>query len=81
MSVSSHVLAGYELTLRVTAKWMDLSPAMFVLIRSAVHNPANAFFVLLSESCVPLYPPRAFYLQVIHSQKSRLNGAQLLCSR
>lgn len=73
--------AGYELKLRVKAKWMDLSPAMFVLMRAAVHNPANAFFTLLSESCVPLYPPRAFYLQVIYSRRSRVNGAPLLCSR
>ena len=69
-------LAGYDLKHRVEAKWMDLSPAMFIMIRAAVHNPANAFFVLLSESCVPLYPARAFYLQVIHSQKSRINGVQ-----
>lgn len=59
---------------------MDLSPAMFILIRTAVHNPANAFFVLLSESCVPLYPARAFYLQVVHSQKSRIDGAPPLCN-
>ncbi|KAK9834890.1 hypothetical protein WJX81_006802 [Elliptochloris bilobata] len=68
------VFHGYELKHRVEAKWMDLTPAMFVLIRAAVHNPANAFFVLLSESCLPLYPARAFYLQVIHSRQSRING-------
>ena len=60
---------------------MDLSPAMFVLLRAAVHNPANAFFILLSESCVPLYPPRVFYLQIISSRRSRVNGTQLLCCR
>ena len=57
---------------------MDLAPAMFVLIRAAVHNPANAFFLLLSESCVPLYPAAVLYLQVVHTPKSRLDGARAL---
>ena len=71
------VPAGYELAARVKAKWLETSPAIYTLIRAAVHNPANAYFMLLSESCVPLYPARAFYLQVIHSQKSRINGERL----
>ena len=46
---------------------------MYALLHTAYYNPANKFFVFLSESCVPLYPASLVYLQIIHSTKSRLN--------
>ncbi len=58
---------------------MDLSAAMFVLLRAAVRNPVNRYFVLLSEACVPLYPAAALYLQVVHEPRSRINGAMPRC--
>ena len=57
------------------AHWLDLSAAMFVLLRAAVRNPVNRYFVLLSEACLPLYPAAALYLQIIHEPRSRINGA------
>ncbi len=51
------------------------SAAMYALVHTALNNPSNAFFVLLSEACVPLYPAAVFYLEVVHSQRSRINGA------
>ena len=67
-------LAGYELANRAEAHWNDLTLAMYMLVHAAVHNPVNAFFVLLSEACVPLYPAAAVYLEVIHEPRSRLAG-------
>ena len=72
-----NVFYGYELGNRVEAHWLDLSAAMFVLLRAAVHNPVNRYFVLLSEACVPIYPAAALYLQVVHEPRSRITGAAL----
>jgi hypothetical protein len=49
---------------------------MFMLLRMALYNPVNAYFVLLSESCLPLYPAAVVYLQLVHGRKSRIDGAQ-----
>lgn len=68
--------SGYELPHRVSTQWMDVGPALFALLRMAVYNPVNAFFVLLSESCLPLYPAAVVYLQLVHGRKSRIDGAQ-----
>lgn len=39
-------------------------------------EPRNRFFVLLSESCMPLYPPQTVYQQLVHSQQSRINACR-----
>ena len=52
---------------------------MFALIHEAVQNPFNRYFVLLSEACLPLYPAKALYLQIVHEPKSHVYGAHLPC--
>ena len=69
-------LAGYELAHRAETGWADTSAAMYMLIRAAVHQPMNAYFVLLSEACLPLYPATAVYLEIIHEPRSRTSGVQ-----
>ena len=71
-----HILAGYELAHRAETGWADTSAAMYMLIRAAVHQPMNAYFVLLSEACLPLYPATAVYLEIIHEPRSRTRGVQ-----
>jgi hypothetical protein len=44
------------------------------LLKAALEDPRNQRFVLLSESCAPLYPPQVVYLQLLSDGKSRLNA-------
>ena len=44
------------------------------LLIAALVNAANQRFVLLSESCVPLFPPATVWLQLMHEARSRLNA-------
>lgn len=44
------------------------------LVAAAVHDPRNARFILLSETCVPLYPAPAAYLQLMGEVRSRINA-------
>ena len=74
---SSTGVAGYELASRVEARWYDLTVAMYALLREALRDPVNAYFVLLSEACLPLYPAAAVYLQIVHEPRSRIAGAAL----
>ena len=69
------MLYGHEVDNRIESHWLYTSPAMFVLLRAAVVNPLNRYFVLLSEACLPLYPAAAVYLQIIHDPRSRIDGA------
>lgn len=42
------------------------------LLRAALRDPANQRFLFLSESCVPLYPAPAVYLQLLAERSSRV---------
>lgn len=44
------------------------------LLLAALEDAANQRFVLLSETCVPLFPPAAVWLQLMHESRSRLNA-------
>ncbi len=44
------------------------------LLKAALENPRNQRFVLLSESCTPLYPPQVVYLQLLSDSRSRVNA-------
>ena len=33
----------------------------------------NQRFIILCESCMPLYPPALLYMQVLHENKSRVS--------
>lgn len=59
--------------MRADTRWDFSSAAIYALIHAALHNPSNAFFVVLSEACAPLYPAQLVYLEIIGVAKSRLN--------
>lgn len=65
--------AGYETSLRAETHWDFSSAAIYTLVHAAVHNPSNAFFVVLSEACAPLFPATVVYMEIISLGKSRLN--------
>ena len=44
------------------------------LLIAALEDAANQRFVLLSETCVPLFPPASVWLQLMHESRSRLNA-------
>ncbi len=44
------------------------------LLAAALSDPLNQRFVLLSDSCLPLYPPATIYLQLVAEQRSRVNA-------
>eukprot|EP00798_Chlamydomonas_sp_ICE-L_P022984 gene22984-30172_t len=51
-----------------------LSKAFIALLGAAVRDPLNQKFILLSESCLPLYPPEVMYAQLMAEGKSRINA-------
>lgn len=69
---------GYLIQERVDTKWGDhsLSIATRALISAALVNPGNQWFVLVSESDIPLYDPLTFYLQLMSENKSRVNACE-----
>lgn len=46
------------------------------VLKQAILDPLNQRFVLLSETCVPLYPPSTVYQQLMIGSKSRINACQ-----
>lgn len=52
----------------------SLAEASRVLIRESLKNPLNQRFIMLSESCVPIYPPAVVYQQLMWEKKSRINA-------
>ena len=62
--------------MHIKASWggfelVDIAKALF---GAALQDPANQKMVLLSESCLPLYPPTLTYAQLISEPKSRINA-------
>ncbi|BDA43891.1 probable glycosyltransferase BC10 [Coccomyxa sp. Obi] len=69
------VFHGAEVTNRVpsTAYYSyDLIEATRSMMSSALQDRLNQRFVILSESCVPLYPASFTYMQLMHESKSRV---------
>ena len=44
------------------------------MLRVALEDPLNQRFLLVSEVCIPLYPPTVMYAQLMGEDKSRLNA-------
>lgn len=44
------------------------------LLRAALKDERNAKMVMLSEACIPLYPPTVVYQQLISEPLSRINA-------
>lgn len=58
------------------ARWgsFNLVEASRTLLAAALRDPLNQRFVLLSESCVPLYSPQVVYMQLLSEQGSRVDA-------
>ena len=67
---------NYLIQERITTRWGDysLTAATRALISAALVDPGNQWFVLVSESDIPLYDPLTFYLQLMSEQRSRVNA-------
>lgn len=68
--------AGREIEDRVATAWGSHSivEATRRLLAAALADPRNQRFVLLSETCAPLYPAAATYAQLMAEPKSRVNA-------
>ncbi len=44
------------------------------LVQAALGDPLNQRFVLLSEACLPIYPPHLLWLQLLAEGKARVNA-------
>ena len=67
---------GLEIPVHIKASWggfelVDIAKALF---GAALQDPANKKMVLLSESCLPLYPPTLTYAQLVSEPESRINA-------
>lgn len=62
--------------MHVKATWggFDLIDATKELLRAALADGRNKKLMLLSESCIPLYPPTLTYQQLMSEPKSRVNA-------
>lgn len=52
----------------------SLTKAILLLMETALEEPLNQRFVLLSESDIPLYPPAVVWLQLTSEHKSRIHS-------
>ena len=48
--------------------------AMRRMVHAALKDKANQRFILLSESCIPLYSPLVVYQQLMHEKRSRISA-------
>ena len=48
--------------------------AMRRMLSAALKDRANQRFILLSESCIPLYSPLIVYQQLMHEKRSRISA-------
>lgn len=46
-------------------------------MEAAFADPSNHWFVLLSETTIPLYPPTVMWRQLMREQRSRINTCGL----
>ena len=72
----SSPFTGREIGDRVATAWGSHSivEATRRLLAAALADPRNQRFVLLSETCAPLYPAAATYAQLMAEPKSRVNA-------
>lgn len=72
----SSIFRNYQLPQRVTVEWGQWSvvEAEKLLLAQALSDPLNSRFVLLSETCVPLYPAPLVWAQLQGETRSRLNA-------
>lgn len=58
---------------RVKTEWGLYSQTLAtkIILHEALKDPLNQKFVLLSETCIPLYPPETIYHVLMKEEKSR----------
>ncbi len=74
------VFYNQEVPNRVETEWggHSLAEASKRLLRTALQDPLNQRFVLISEDSIPLYPPATIYQQLMLEDKSRINACKLM---
>lgn len=67
---------GREIPTHIFTRWADHSmmEAVRLMVRAALSDALNQRFVLLSETCLPLYPPTVIYQQLMHEHRSRIDA-------
>jgi len=70
------IWAPYRIHDQIETKWGDhsITAATKEMLRTAIANPLNQRFVLISESDIPLYDPLTFYTQLMSETKSRVHA-------
>ena len=73
---SSSIFSGYQIDNRVHVLWGQYSVAEAErrLLRAAMEDPTNQRFILLSETCTPLYPPHVIWAQALSEGRSRVKA-------
>jgi hypothetical protein len=66
----------YRISDQLDTQWGDhsITTATKALLKTALTNPLNQRFLLISESDIPLYDPLTFYMQLMSEEKSRVNA-------
>ncbi|KAI3426374.1 hypothetical protein D9Q98_008746 [Chlorella vulgaris] len=72
------LFAGREVEGGVTARWGNHSmiDAERALLQAALADPLNQRFVLLSETCIPVYSGPAVHSQLLSEARSRVNACR-----
>jgi hypothetical protein len=70
------IFFGREIPTHIFTRWADHSmmEAVRLTVRAALADPLNQRFVLVSETCLPLYPPTVIYQQLMHEDRSRIDA-------
>eukprot|EP00884_Botryococcus_braunii_P000016 jgi/Botrbrau1/10014/Bobra.0012s0101.1 len=70
------IFYGREIPTHIFTRWADHSmmEAVRLMVRAALAEPLNQRFVLLSETCLPLYPATVIYQQLMHEDRSRIDA-------
>ena len=70
--------AKFRIRSSITAEWGQptLIMAERLLLQTALKDEENQRFVLLSESCIPLYSPQLIYQQLMGELRSRINACK-----
>ena len=73
------IFFGRDINARVHVDWgtFSLVAALKELITSALGNPLNQKFMLISESGIPLYPGETMWVELMVEEKSRINACEL----
>ena len=68
-------LKPYEIPNKIDTKWADISlvRATLVLLKEALKDPDNEYFVLLSDKCIPIYSLDYIYDLICTSNHSILD--------